>query len=297
MKKFRVLLIAAAFGTLPVTLWGGGAGGQVGMGLGTGFGHEFRTPGRFAFRQANRFRGRAFARNDHFFPKDRFFVNRRFFPNRFFPAHRFFRSNVVFVGFGFPYSYYPYSYYPDYPYLNNDYEPNYDEQGYDYQYWNESAQPAQSEFMRRGNYNAPIEGISSFGSLWPMESPNGYGSIGVGGQDLKVMPEPNEATGAPALSVKSVTPPASNTQDSAFHNLVLIGWLNDAGKDVIFVQNTETHRVQKITSEPNKEGFRIIETHPNSDPKLSEAVISNGNDQGTVRVRSATPAVPKTLAN
>jgi hypothetical protein len=195
-------------------LVGGGVGGQVGMGLGTGFGHEFRTPGRFAFRQANRFRGRAFARNDHFFPKDRFFVNRRFFPNRFFPAHRFFRSNVVFVGFGFPYSYYPYSYYPDDPYLNNDYEPNYDEQGYDYQYWNESAQPAQSEFMRRGNYNAPIQGISSFGSLWPMESPNGYGSIGVGGQDLKVMPEPNEATGAPALSVESVTPPASNTQDT-----------------------------------------------------------------------------------
>jgi hypothetical protein len=274
MKKFRVLLIAAAFGTLPVTLWGGGAGGQVGMGLGTGFGHEFRTPGRFAFRQANRFRGRAFARNDHFFPKDRFFVNRRFFPNRFFPAHRFFRSNVVFVGFGFPYSYYPYSYYPDYPYLNNDYEPNYDEQGYDYQYWNESAQ---SEFTQRGNYNAPMEGI--------------------GGQDLKAVSAPNEPTGAPAPSVKSVTPAASSTPDSAFHNLVLIGWLNDAGKDVVFVQNMETHRVQKITSEPNKEGYRIIETHPNSDPKLTEAVISNGNDQGTVRVRSATPTVAQTLPN
>jgi hypothetical protein len=294
MKKFRVLLVAAAFGTLPVTLWGGGAGGHVGMGLRTGFGHEFRTPGRFAFRQANRFRGRAFARNDHFFRNDRFFANHRFFPNRFFPAHRFFRSNVVFVGFGFPYWYYPYSYYPDYPYLNNDYEPNYDEQGYDYQYWNESAQ---SEFTQRGNYNAPIEGIISFGSLWPMESHIGYGSIGAGGQDLKAVSAPNEPTGTPALPVKSVTPAASNIQDSAFHNLVLIGWLNDAGKDVVFVQNMETHRVQKITSEPNKEGYRIIETHPNSDPKLSEAVISNGKDQGTVRVRSATPAVAQALPN
>jgi hypothetical protein len=99
-----------------------------------------------------------------FFSRIRVTGNKNSPKDRFFPAHRFFRSNVVFVGFGFPYSYYPYSYYPDDPYLNNDYEPNYDEQDYDYRYWNESAQPAQSEFMRRGNYNAPIEGISSFGN-------------------------------------------------------------------------------------------------------------------------------------
>jgi hypothetical protein len=77
---------------------GGVAGGHVGMGPSTGFGHEFRTPGRFAFRQDNRFRGRAFARNSHFFPNNRFFVNRRFFG-----------SNAVFVGFGFPYPYLPVS--------------------------------------------------------------------------------------------------------------------------------------------------------------------------------------------
>jgi hypothetical protein len=111
MKEVCVFLVAAALGTLPVTAWafgghmGGVAGGHVGMGPSTGFGHEFRTPGRFAFRQDNRFRGRAFARNSHFFPNNRFFVNRRFF-----------RSNAVFVGFGFPYPYYPYPYYPYYPY-------------------------------------------------------------------------------------------------------------------------------------------------------------------------------------
>ena len=123
MKKVCVFLVAAALGALPVTAWafgghmGGVAGGHVGLGPSTGFGHEFRTPGRFAFRQDNRFRGRAFARNSHFFPNNRFFVNRRFFPdNRFFPNHRFFRSNAVFVGFGFPYPYYPYYPYPYYPY-------------------------------------------------------------------------------------------------------------------------------------------------------------------------------------
>jgi hypothetical protein len=124
MKKFRVLLVAAVLGTLPVvTAWafgghmGGGVGGHAGMGPGAGFGHQFGTPGRFAFRQGNRFHGRAFVRNGHFFPNNRFFVNRRFFPN-----NRFFRSNAVFVGFGFPvgfgipYPYYPYPYYPYYPY-------------------------------------------------------------------------------------------------------------------------------------------------------------------------------------
>ena len=71
----------------------------------------------------------------------------------------------------------------------------------------------------------------------------------------------------------------------AFGNLVLISWLEDAGKDVIYVQNTETNDVQKITSEPNLDNFRIVELHPNADPRLFEAVISNGSQQGPVRFR------------
>ena len=68
-------------------------------------------------------------------------------------------------------------------------------------------------------------------------------------------------------------------------NLVLVSWLEDAGKDVIYVQNTETNDVQKITSEPNLDNFRIVELRPNADPNLSEAVISNGSQQGPVRFR------------
>ena len=71
--------------------------------------------------------------------------------------------------------------------------------------------------------------------------------------------------------------------------LVLVSWLDDAGKIVIFVQNTETNDVQKVTSEPNKDHFRIVEIHPNADPKLFEAVISNGSEKGPVRFRLASP--------
>jgi hypothetical protein len=71
--------------------------------------------------------------------------------------------------------------------------------------------------------------------------------------------------------------------------LVLVSWLNDAGKIAIFVQNTETNDVQKVTSEPNKDHFQIVEIHPNADPKLFEAVISNGIEKGPVRFRLTPP--------
>jgi hypothetical protein len=71
--------------------------------------------------------------------------------------------------------------------------------------------------------------------------------------------------------------------------LALVSWLDDAGKIVIFVQNTETNDVQKVTSEPNKDHFRILEVHPNADPNLFEAVISNGSEKGPVRFRLSTP--------
>ena len=71
--------------------------------------------------------------------------------------------------------------------------------------------------------------------------------------------------------------------------LVLVSWLDDAGKIVIFVQNTETNDVQRVTYEPNKEHFRIVEIRPNADPKLFEAVISNGSEKGPVRFRLTPP--------
>src|SRR5215472_7442885 len=78
-----------------------------------------------------------------------------------------------------------------------------------------------------------------------------------------------------------VTPASSQAQPSAFDKLVLISWL----KDVIFVQNTETNDTQKITSEPNNKNIRILEMHPDDDPKLVEAIISNGGEKGVVKFR------------
>ena len=88
-----------------------------------------------------------------------------------------------------------------------------------------------------------------------------------------------------------VAPATQQAQPTVFDKLVLVSWLKDAGKDVIFVQNTETNDTQKITSEPNKDNFRIVELHPNDNPKLVEAVISNGNEKGTVKFRFDVPAV------
>jgi hypothetical protein len=76
---------------------------------------------------------------------------------------------------------------------------------------------------------------------------------------------------------------------SVIDKLVLLSWLNEAGQTVIYVQNTDTNEVEKITSEPNKDNLRIVEIHPNADPKLFEAVISDGSVQGAVKFRLTLP--------
>ena len=77
----------------------------------------------------------------------------------------------------------------------------------------------------------------------------------------------------------------SQPQAGGSAKLVLVSWLNENGKDVVYVQNAETNEVQKITSEPNKNNFRIVEVHRNADPKEFEAIISNGSEQIPVKFR------------
>jgi hypothetical protein len=222
--------------------------------------------------------------------------NRQFFrrqPRRFFAA-----SNVIAVGFPI---WYP-NYYSDpdgYLENNNDSsEPN-----SDYQYWDSSAVQPQSELAVRPNYNGPVATVINPGRF-PRPMGTGYAGSpyplnAAVGQDKGVMPRPSEPTETPADPPLPLATPAAApaARGGGVAKLVLVSWLNVAGKYVIYVKNTETDDVQRITSEPNNDQFRIIEVHPNTDAKLFEAVIANGGEQVTVKFNFANSSIVKTLTN
>ena len=62
---------------------------------------------------------------------------------------------------------------------------------------------------------------------------------------MNVVREPNNEFNqrAKADPSKLVTQ-NSDSQGGAFANLIFVGWLNDAGNYVIFVQNTKTKKLQ-----------------------------------------------------
>jgi hypothetical protein len=235
------------------------------------------------------FVGRDFRASSAFRHDNHFFFHHR--------PHRFFAANVV--AFGLP-VWYPSYYYSDSDgYLENDnesYEPS-----YDYQYWNGSAAREQSELATRPNTNGPITVVINAGSPQPVGSSyvgSPYVSNGASTQDKSVTAGPSQPTEAPANPLTLVPPATPVTKSGVFgvfDKLVLVSWLNDAGKDVIYVKNTETEEVERMTSEPNNDQFRIVAIHSDPDPKLFEAVISNGKEQG--KVRFTAPAVAKTLTN
>jgi hypothetical protein len=192
---------------------------------------------------------------------------------------------------------------PYYPYDYSDLDNGPDN---DYQSGDNSAPSTQPESFRPAPEHVPVVVSISAGNSRPMDSSsdtgytnNGYSSSDTAGKQRIVMQAPNEKNGPradprtfvpPAVPQPTQTPAKSaqtrpKTHVGAFGNLVLVSWLEDAGKDVIYVQDTETNDVQKITSAPNLDNFRIVELHPNADPKLSEAIISNGVQQGPVRFR------------
>jgi hypothetical protein len=264
------LFIAGAFLMLSATSQAAPHGGGSFRG---GFGVH---GGGAAFRMGAGFRRQAAFRAPFAFDHNRGFFRR---------DHRFFVQQFVWPAYWFPY---------DYSYL--DYGPN-----DNYQYWDDSAAPVQPESSRTAGGTVVIINPGNNSGMDPR--PNiayvngGYGSIGAPGQRDLVTQNPNEKIGPqtdpgtldppaqPAQTTAIRIPTTAQTQTGAFSNLVLVSWLQEAGKDVIYVQNTETNDVQKITSEPNLDNFRIVELHPNADPKLVQAVISNGSQQGPVRFR------------
>jgi len=222
----------------------------------------------------------------HGFHRD--FANRRFFCR----DHR-----VLFQQFVLPV--YGYSYYDPLAY-------SYLEPDSDYQYWDNSAPSVQPRSFRGAVDHGPIVVVINSGNSRPMDSSSntgyvnsGYISAGAVGQQKMVVQDPSEKTGSqtnptipatPAAPQATLAPPQTiqttlQPEPGVFGNLVLVSWLSDDGKDVIFVKNIETNDVQRITSQPNIDNFRVVEIHPNGDPKQFEAIISNGFEQGAVRFR------------
>jgi hypothetical protein len=272
---------------------GGGGGGHGEGGGGRGFGggsggHAFVSGGH----ASGGFTGRGFSPG---FTGTRGFSTGRFSGRgdngRF--GYRGFRDRQQ---YGWPVYWYPdYSY--DYSYLDN--EPN-----NDYQYGDNSAASVQPESLGPAVDPSPVVVIT--GNSRPMDSRantayvnSGYSSTEAAGQQKIATQDPNQNI-EPLVDPRTVIPPpvpqpaqraAKGTQTrpqahaGVFGNLVLVSWLEDAGKDVIYVQNTETNDVQKITSKPNLDNFRIVAVHQNADPMLFEAIISNGSQQGPVRFR------------
>jgi hypothetical protein len=88
-----------------------------------------------------------------------------------------------------------------------------------------------------------------------------------------------------------VEPRAPESNPSPFEKLFLTSWLKDDGKFVIFVQNSDTNEVQRITSEANQDSWRLVEMHLNPNPALVEAIVCTRTQKGAVKFRVEQPSV------
>jgi hypothetical protein len=197
-----------------------------------------------------------------------------------------------FVWPGYWYTYYWPDYYPlDYSLLDSDSD-----------YTVSSSAPATPEYYAHDTTTPPVVVVINQPNPRSTDSSNAgyangnYRATTAEGQESIVAQRSNEQLGVGANAFKPVSPatqsaPAAvqatqavpQVRAAGSDKFVLVSWLNDGGKDIIYVQNTETNEVQRITSEPNIDNFRIVQVHPNADPKEFEAIISNGSVQTPVR--------------
>jgi hypothetical protein len=84
-----------------------------------------------------------------------------------------------------------------------------------------------------------------------------------------------------------VTPSLAQGPASPFSKLILVNWLHNKGKDILFVEDTETNEVKKVTKDEstNSDRLRLIEVVPNPNPSLIVAKLSNGREEGVVKFR------------
>ena len=86
----------------------------------------------------------------------------------------------------------------------------------------------------------------------------------------------------PFLAVPPATPQARRP---AFEKLFLTSWLIDGSNQIIFVQDSETNELQRVTRERGQNNLRLVELAPNPDPHFVAAIISDGKEQGIVKFR------------
>jgi hypothetical protein len=84
--------------------------------------------------------------------------------------------------------------------------------------------------------------------------------------------------------------PAAQVQPETFSKYSIVSWLNEGGKDSLYVQDGDTNDIQKISDAPNEKGLRLIEVHAKRGKDFQmirdfEAVISNGSEQGTIKFK------------
>jgi hypothetical protein len=84
--------------------------------------------------------------------------------------------------------------------------------------------------------------------------------------------------------------PAAPTQPETFSRYSVVSWLNEGGKNSLFVQDGDTNDVQKVSETPNEKGLRLVEVHAKGGKDFQmirdfEAVISNGTEQGTIKFK------------
>ena len=95
--------------------------------------------------------------------------------------------------------------------------------------------------------------------------------------------------------------PTVGGPESPFSKLILVNWLHDKGKDILFVQDTETNDVKKVTKEEgaNSDRLRLIEIVPNKNPSLIFAKLTNGREEGIVKFKfdqaQNNPGVPNAI--
>jgi hypothetical protein len=82
-----------------------------------------------------------------------------------------------------------------------------------------------------------------------------------------------------------VAPSMPEPKRSVFDKLFLTSWLKDGRSDVVFIQDSETNEVQRITAEPNKDNLRLIALRLSPSPQLVEAMISDGKEVRPVKFR------------